>query len=217
MQIQTSPNTVVLVEYQKGSVYLFTSVNVAGTLYTCCVFDRNNGNDVILMKAGDIVTLGKPIGNGFPLAAVVTTREIADAFANGMEFFSTFGGNPVSCAAGKAVLEVIDDEDLQSRAATLGRRFIDGLRGLQARHECIGDVRGRGLFLGVEFVHDREARTPAADVADAVTQAMRRHGVLLSTDGPRHNVIKIKPPMIIEHADVDMTLRLLDDVLGGLP
>jgi len=176
--------------------------------------DAADGGEVVLP---DIVVMGKPIGNGHPMGAVVTTRAIADAFANGMEFFSTFGGNPVSCAAGKAVLEVIDDEDLQSRAATLGRRFIDGLRGLQARHECIGDVRGRGLFLGVEFVHDREARTPAADVADAVTQAMRRHGVLLSTDGPRHNVIKIKPPMIIEHADVDMTLRLLDDVLGGLP
>ena len=163
----------------------------------------------------DIVVMGKPIGNGHPMGAVVTTRAIADAFANGMEFFSTFGGNPVSCAAGRAVLEVIDDEDLQSRAATTGRRFLDGLRALQDRHHCIGDVRGRGLFLGIEFVRDRTGREPDADVADAVVQSMKRKGVLLSTDGPAHNVIKIKPPMVLDPEDVDMTIRLLDDALGG--
>ena len=172
--------------------------------------DAADGGDAVVP---DIVVMGKPIGNGHPMGAVVTTRAIADAFANGMEFFSTFGGNPVSCAVGRTVLEVIDDEALQSRAATLGRRFLEGLRDLQARHESIGDVRGRGLFLGIEFVRDRTSRVPAADVADTVVQSMKRNGVLLSTDGPAHNVIKIKPPMVIELEDVEMTIRLLDDVL----
>ena len=172
--------------------------------------DAADGGDAVVP---DIVVMGKPIGNGHPMGAVVTTRAIADSFANGMEFFSTFGGNPVSCAAGKAVLEVIDDEGLQSHAATLGNRFLEGLRDLQSRHEFIGDVRGRGLFLGIEFVRDRTGRVPAADVADTVAQSMKRNGVLLSTDGPEHNVIKIKPPMVIEAEDVEMTIRLLDDVL----
>ena len=161
----------------------------------------------------DIVVMGKPIGNGHPIGAVVTTRAIAESFANGMEFFSTFGGNPVSCAVGKAVLEVIDDEGLQAHAAMLGSRFLDGLRALQDRHEVIGDVRGRGLFLGIEMVRDRSTREPAADIADAVVQTMKRGGVLLSTDGPLHNVIKIKPPLVLNENDVDMTLRLLDDAL----
>ncbi|MCP4837017.1 MAG: aminotransferase class III-fold pyridoxal phosphate-dependent enzyme [Phycisphaera sp.] len=172
--------------------------------------DGADGGDAVVP---DIVVMGKPIGNGHPMGAVVTTRAIADAFANGMEFFSTFGGNPVSCAVGRAVLEVIDDEGLQSHAATLGKRFLEGLRDLQSRHESIGDVRGRGLFLGIEFVRDRTGRAPAADVADTVAQSMKRNGVLLSTDGPEHNVIKIKPPMVIETEDVEMTIRLLDDVL----
>ena len=162
----------------------------------------------------DIVVMGKPIGNGHPIGAVVTTRAIAEAFANGMEFFSTFGGNPVSCAVGKAVLEVIEEESLQSRAATLGRRFLDGLRDLQTRHEVIGDVRGRGLFLGIEMVRDRNTREPAAEAANAVVQSMKRNGVLLSTDGPLHNVIKIKPPLVLNENDVDMALRLLDDAMS---
>ena len=157
--------------------------------------------------------MGKPIGNGHPMGAVVTTRAIADAFANGMEFFSTFGGNPVSCAAGKAVLEVIEEEDLQERARILGDHFKSGLRSLMDRHELIGDVRGRGLFLGIELVRNRASREPAAEEAGAVVNAMRSRGVLLSTDGPRHNVIKIKPPMVLERGDVDMAMRLLDDVL----
>ena len=161
----------------------------------------------------DIVVMGKPMGNGHPMGAVVTTRAIAEAFDNGMEFFSTFGGNPVSCACGMAVLDVIEEEGLQARAATLGRRFLDGLRALQTRHEVIGDVRGRGLFLGVEMVRDRSTREPAADIADAVVQTMKRAGVLLSTDGPRHNVIKIKPPLALNENDVDMAIRLLDDAM----
>ena len=162
----------------------------------------------------DIVVMGKPIGNGHPMGAVCTTRAIAESFANGMEFFSTFGGNPVSCAVGKAVLDVIDDEQLQNRALTLGRHFFHGLLGLKDRHEVVGDVRGRGLFLGIEFVRDRETLEPAADLADAVVQAMRARGVLLSTDGPLHNVIKIKPPLVLDAGDIDMTVRLLDESIA---
>ena len=166
----------------------------------------------------DIVVLGKPMGNGHPIGAVVTTRAIADALsAGGMEFFSTFGGNPVSCAAALAVLDVIDGEGLQSRAAALGAHFKAGLKALQLRHPIIGDVRGSGLFLGVELVRDRETKEPADTEAAAIVNAMRRRGVLLSTDGPLQNVIKIKPPMVLSEADIDMTLRLLDDELEFRP
>jgi 4-aminobutyrate aminotransferase-like enzyme len=143
----------------------------------------------------DIVTMGKPIGNGHPMGAVVTTPPIADAFNNGMEYFNTFGGNPVSCAAGLAVLDVIQDEGLQQHALETGAYFMDQLRTLMDRHPVIGDVRGLGLFIGIEFVSDREARTPDAATASAAVEALKAEGILLSTDGPDHNVIKIKPPL----------------------
>jgi 4-aminobutyrate aminotransferase-like enzyme len=162
----------------------------------------------------DIVTLGKPIGNGHPLAAVVTTPEIAASFDTGMEYFNTFGGNPVSCAIGLAVLEVIDSEHLQDRASELGARFKAGLCDLAKRHELIGDVRGLGLFLGVEFVADRRTREPAPEAAARVVDLMKERGFLLSTDGPDHNVVKIKPPMVLSADDIDATLENLDDVLG---
>ncbi|HYN10719.1 MAG TPA: aminotransferase class III-fold pyridoxal phosphate-dependent enzyme [Vicinamibacterales bacterium] len=164
----------------------------------------------------DIVVLGKPIGNGHPMGAVVTSREIAASFANGMEFFSTFGGNPVSCAIGLAVLDVIRDEGLQQRALELGRRFVDGLRALMDRHPIIGDVRGQGLFLGVELVRDRTTLEPAADAATELINRAARRGILLSTDGPLHNVIKIKPPMVLMADDVEMAVRVMDDELGRL-
>ena len=164
----------------------------------------------------DIVVMGKPIGNGHPMGAVVTTRSIADAFDNGMEFFSTFGGNPVSCACGMAVLDVIEQEGLQEHALQLGGHFMDGLESLQQRHSLIGDVRGKGLFIGMELVRDRRSLEPASDEAARLVNMMKQQGVLLSTDGPLHNVIKIKPPMVLTAEDVDMTLRLLDDVLSGL-
>ena len=164
----------------------------------------------------DIVVMGKPIGNGHPIGAVVTTREIAESFANGMEFFSTFGGNPVSCAVGTAVLDVIEEEGLQQRARELGDHFKAGLENLKGRHALIGDVRGRGLFLGIELVRDRDSLEPAAAEATAVVNAMRDRGVLLSTDGPLHNVIKIKPPMVLGRDDIDMTIRLLGDVFSGI-
>ena len=163
----------------------------------------------------DVVVLGKPIANGHPMGAVVTTREIAASFENGMEFFSTFGGNPVSCAIGLAVLDVIRDEDLQAHALAVGEYFMRGLRVLAEKHVIIGDVRGAGLFIGVELVRDRETLEPATQEAGEIVNAMRDRGVLLSTDGPFENVLKIKPPMVLVEDDVDMALRCLDDVLGA--
>ncbi|RAH06685.1 MAG: aspartate aminotransferase family protein [Methanobacteriota archaeon] len=157
----------------------------------------------------DIVVMGKPIGNGHPMAAVFTTTEIASSF-RGMEFFSTFGGNPVSCAIGMAVMDVIEQEELLSKASTLGSRLMMGLNELKESHEIIGDVRGRGLFLGIEMVMDRETLEPAHLEAAELVDKMRERGVLLSTDGPLHNVIKIKPPMVLSEKDVDETLAKLD-------
>jgi 4-aminobutyrate aminotransferase-like enzyme len=164
----------------------------------------------------DIVTLGKPIGNGHPLAAVVTTPDIAASFDTGMEYFNTFGGNPVSCAIGLAVLDVIEDEGLQEQALIVGDRFKQALAELAPRHRLIGDVRGQGLFLGVELVLDHETLEPAAAEAAVVIEQMKSRGFLLSTDGPDHNVIKIKPPMVLTVEDVDSTVDNLDAVLGDL-
>ncbi len=162
----------------------------------------------------DVVTMGKPIGNGHPLSAVVTTRELADAFDNGMEYFNTFGGNPVSCAVGIAVLDVIEEEGLQENARVVGDHLLNNLRELATRHQLIGDVRGRGLFLGIELVRDRETLEPAAEEATATIEAMRDRGVLLTTEGPFHNVLKIKPPMVWTTAHADIFTGKLDEVLA---
>jgi 4-aminobutyrate aminotransferase-like enzyme len=162
----------------------------------------------------DIVTMGKPIGNGYPLGAVVTTREIADAFNDGMEFFSTFGGSTAACAAGLAVLDVMRDEDLQANAAHAGAHLLSALRALQPQYPLIGDLRGLGLFVGIELVTDRDARTPAGGHASYVANRLRERGVLVSTDGPDHNVIKIKPPLCFTTADADRLVAELDVVLG---
>jgi len=160
----------------------------------------------------DIVVLGKSIGNGHPMSAVFTTKEIASSLGE-MEWFSSTGGNPVSCAIGNAVLDVIEEENLLKRASELGGYFIQGLEEIQEKYPIIGDVRGRGLFIGIEFVHDHDTLEPAADEAARVVREMRDSGVLLSTDGPLHNVIKIKPPMVLTKEDIDMTLRLLNESL----
>ena len=164
----------------------------------------------------DIVTMGKPLGNGHPLGAVATTRAIADAFANGMEYFNTFGGNPVSAAVGLAVLDVIEEEGLRPRAVELGARFVAGLGELAARHPVIGDVRGLGLFIGVVLVGDRETRGPATALAADVVEGAKDRGILLSADGPHHDVLKIKPPMVIDASDVDRTIEVLDELLTAL-
>ncbi len=162
----------------------------------------------------DIVTLGKPMGNGHPIGAVVTTPEIAASFDNGMEFFSTFGGNPVSAAIGLAVLDVIKADQLREHAAVVGGTLKAGLAGLAMHHDCIGDVRGRGLFLGIELVSNRAAKTPSAEIAHYVVNRAKELGVLLSADGPAHNVLKIKPPMTFSQQDGERLVETLDRVLG---
>jgi 4-aminobutyrate aminotransferase-like enzyme len=162
----------------------------------------------------DIVVLGKPIGNGHPIGAVITTRAIAGSFANGMEFFSTFGGNNVSCAIGLKVLEVVQEENLQAHALTVGERLLTGLRALQQRHEIMSDVRGSGLFIGVELVRDGE---PAGVDAARVVNQMRERGILFGTDGPHHNVLKIRPPMPFSGENAEEMLAALDSVFEEIP
>ena len=164
----------------------------------------------------DIVVLGKPLGNGHPIGAVITTPEIAAAFDNGMEFFSTFGGNTVSCAIGLAVLDVMRDESLQEHARQVGERLLAGLRPLTDRHRIVGDVRGSGLFLGVELVRDRDTLEPAGEEASYVANRMREMGILLGTDGPYHNVVKIRPPMPFGDEDADLLVDAFDRILAEL-
>jgi 4-aminobutyrate aminotransferase-like enzyme len=161
----------------------------------------------------DIVVLGKPIGNGHPIGAVVTTAEIASSFANGMEFFSTFGGNTVSCVIGTAVLDVLRDEGLQAHASRVGSRLIGKLRPLVGAHPLVGDVRGSGLFVGVELVRDRETLEPATREASDVANRLRERGILIGTDGPFHNVLKVRPPMPFSDADADALVSALDAAL----
>ncbi len=161
----------------------------------------------------EIVVLGKPIGNGFPLAAVITTPEIANSFNNGMEFFSTFGGNPVACSAGLAVLDVLEEEHLQQHVLRVGAYLIEGLESLQTRHPLIGDVRGSGLFLGIDLVLDRETREAAPLQASYVVNRLRDCGILAGTDGPHHNVIKLRPPLVFSEADADLFVKTLDAIL----
>jgi 4-aminobutyrate aminotransferase-like enzyme len=165
----------------------------------------------------DIVVLGKPIGNGFPLAAVITTQEIAASFANGMEFFSTFGGNPVACAAGLAVLDVLSEEGLLENALQVGDYLKRALQALQERHAVIGDVRGSGLFLGADLVLDRDTRAPAPRQAGYIVNRLRDRGILAGTDGPHHNVLKLRPPLIFTEQDADLFIGTLDAILREDP
>ena len=144
----------------------------------------------------DIVTLGKSIGNGHPLSAVVTTKEIADQFNNGMEYFNSYGGNPVSCAIGEAVLNVIEDEGLQENAEIVGSYLIEELFKLQSKYTFIGQIRGQGLFIGIELISNTDTLKPNKTLAAKIVNQMKDAGILISIDGPDHNVLKIKPPMV---------------------
>jgi 4-aminobutyrate aminotransferase-like enzyme len=161
----------------------------------------------------DIVTMGKPMGNGHPLGAVVTTPEIATSFNNGLEYFNTFGGNAVSCAIGMAVLDVLEQEQLQAQALRVGNHLLAGLRRLMGQHDIIGDVRGLGLFCGFELVRNRISKAPATEAATYVVNRLKDHGILLSTDGPFENVVKIKPPLCFDESNADFLLEMLDKVL----
>ena len=164
----------------------------------------------------DIVTMGKPIGNGHPMAAVVTRPEIAAAFANGMEYFNTFGGNPVSCAIGLAVLDEIEEQHLMQRAEKIGNRLMAGMRTLAERFEMIGDVRGIGMYLGLELVKNRSTQVPAPQQMAQLIELMKQKQVLLSSEGPLHNVLKIKPPLVFAEAECDYFLMALEESLGQL-
>jgi 4-aminobutyrate aminotransferase-like enzyme len=162
----------------------------------------------------DIVVLGKPIGNGHPLAAVVTTADIARRFAQGAEFFSTFGGSTLSCRIGKEVLDIVDDEGLQQNAAVMGARLLSGLRASQGRHPCIGEVRGIGLFIGIDLVESRETRAPATTIADHAINRLRDVRILIGREGPADNVLKIRPPLTIDAEGVDRICEALDHALS---
>jgi 4-aminobutyrate aminotransferase-like enzyme/Ser/Thr protein kinase RdoA (MazF antagonist) len=158
----------------------------------------------------DAVSMGKPIGNGHPMSAVVVTPELADSFNNGMEYFNTFAGNPVSCAVGLAVLDAIERDNLRGNALNVGNYLLDGFRKMQDRFDIIGDVRGLGLFLGIELVTDRKTKAPATDLARKINDGTRARGILMGTEGPHDNVLKMRPPMIFSRANADHLLDVLN-------
>lgn len=163
----------------------------------------------------DLVTMGKPMGNGHPVAAVVARREVIERFSRRGSWFSTFGGNPVAAAAALSVLDILEEQDLVSHAGAMAKRLRQGLDQLARRHARIGDVRHTGLLVGVELVEDRETRAPSA--AGAVVEGMRDRGVLIGSTGPRGNVLKIRPPLVIQEEEVDQLLEALDATLAFLP
>lgn len=168
------------------------------------------GEDVV----PDIVTVGKPMGNGHPVAAVITTPAIAESFKNtGIEYFNTYGGNPVSCAIAIEVMNVLERENLQQNALLVGNYLLSEVRKLAQRWPIIGDVRGAGLFVGIELVRDRITRTPATEEARYVVASMRDKKVLISSDGPDDNILKLKPPMVFTIENVNHLVYLLDAVL----
>jgi 4-aminobutyrate aminotransferase-like enzyme len=161
----------------------------------------------------DMVTLGKPMGNGQPISAVVMKPEVVDSFGRNARYFNTFGGNAVSCAAAMAVLEAIETEGLQANALETGRYLLDGIERVCADVEAVGEVRGIGLFLAVEFVRDRASRTPDRERAARVVNAMRERGVLISVSGKSHNSLKIRPPLVFTRENADLFVEVLADAL----
>ncbi|MFU8862693.1 MAG: aspartate aminotransferase family protein [Rhodobacterales bacterium] len=165
----------------------------------------------------DIITIGKPMANGHPVAAVIAPRDTMYAFRDSFRYFNTFAGNPVSCAAAMATLNVLQEEGLMENAQRVGDYALQGLRDLASRHACIGDVRGSGLFFGAEMVLDRETKAPATAFTKRVANGMRQRGVLLNFLGIHYNVLKMRPPMVFSIADADRMLETLDTVLAATP
>jgi len=163
----------------------------------------------------DIVTMGKPMGNGHPLAATVTRRDLTDEFSTHAHYFNTFGGNPVSCAAGLAVLDVIEQEDLQANALEVGLHLNEGIARLATRYESIGDIRGDGLFKSVEMVVDRETREPACELAPRIVDALRERRILAGSTGIDNNILKLRPPMVFSKENADEFLQRFDEVLAA--
>lgn len=163
--------------------------------------------------APDIVTMGKPMGNGYPIAGLAGRRDILDRFGQNMRYFNTFGGSPVAAAVGLAVLDVIRDQSLCQNAITVGEYLLEGLKSLQSRHSVAGEVRGRGLYLALEFVTDPVTKAPDSAKALAVVNALRDRRVLISATGPGANVLKIRPPLVFSRAEADVLLHCLDECL----
>lgn len=200
--------------HKAGGIFIADEVQVGfGRVGTHFWAFQLQGEDFV----PDIVTMGKPIGNGHPLSCVVTTREVAEAFmSSGMEYFNTFGGNPVSCAIGLSVLDVIVKEDLQGNALRVGRYLSNLLEKQKEKHPLVGDIRGRGLFAGMELVKDRLKLTPATAEAQEVIYKLKEQYILLSADGPHRNVLKFKPPMCFTREDADLVVGKIDHILTEL-
>ncbi|XP_078087586.1 5-phosphohydroxy-L-lysine phospho-lyase-like [Mustelus asterias] len=197
--------------HKVGGLFVADEIQVGfGRVGKCFWAFQLQGDDF----SPDIVTMGKPIGNGHPLACVATTKAIADAFAaTGVEHFNTFGGSPVSCAIGLAVLEVIEKEDLCGNATRVGTYLLSLLNEQKAKHPIIGDVRGIGLFIGAELVKDRRDRTPATEEAEYLVTRLKEEFILLSIDGPDRNVLKFKPPMCFTMEDAQYVVEKIDKIL----
>lgn len=163
----------------------------------------------------DIATMGKPMGNGYPISAVVTSEDVIESFQQDSHYFNTFGGTPVACAAALAVLEVIEKEDLQTNALETGSYLLDRLKELETNQPIIGDIRGSGLFIAIELVRDRESREPATIETEKVVNLLRQHGVLIGSTGQYDNVLKIRPPMVFSRANADLLLQKLKKALCG--
>ena len=199
------------------------AIHEAGGLYIAdevqSGFARTGSHMWGFMRHGvmpDIVTMGKPMGNGHPVAALVAQPQVLQQFGGQARYFNTFGGNPVSMAAAAATLQVIQTEKLQANAAYIGQYIRDGFKALSAKHGVIGDVRGDGLFIGVELVLDREKKTPAKSQTHAVVNHMRRSGVLISATGTRGNVLKIRPILTFTQAHADQLLAAADHALAQI-
>jgi 4-aminobutyrate aminotransferase-like enzyme len=164
----------------------------------------------------DLVTMGKPMGNGHPIAGMVAKPEILEAFGERTRYFNTFGGNPVSCAVGQAVLEVIENENIIENARDVGAYLRDGLRDLAKRHEAIGDVRGAGLFVGVELVKDRATKAPDGETTAKLVNGLRERRVLISAAGLHANVLKIRPPLVFQKEHADRFLEAMDATLSDI-
>lgn len=164
----------------------------------------------------DMVTIGKPMGNGYPMAGIVLRPEVVAEFGPRARYFNTFGGNPVAAAAGKAVLDTIREEGLQENALEVGRYLREGLESLTDRYHAIGDVRGSGLFVGVEIVADPAAKSPDATLTTRIVNGLRERRILISASGPRANVLKIRPPLVFSRENADMLVDGLADVLKTL-
>ena len=165
----------------------------------------------------DIITLGKPMGNGYPVAGIAVDHKVVSTFGYDKRYFNTFGGNNVAMAAAQATLDVIQDEGLVDNSLRVGEIIRQGLTDLQERYECIGDVRGSGLYLGAEIVSNRDTKTPDGPAATTIVNGLRERKVLISATGVNANVLKIRPPLVFSSEDAARLLSTLDDVLAGRP